>query len=506
LSGQLRAEGQSWAQIARSVQDQEHVNARVALRLAHGWTQEQVATRWNQQWPPREGSAGLTDKNISAWETWPQSGIQPSLKTLKRLAQLYQCDVGQLIEDADYRHLDEANHPREDGLNHVPVPAVRVPTARSAANFTQPLNQTVTLRDSQTPASQIEAIATLDTERPDKDLLAELADTSQEFGEWAATTEVSDAVIERYKDQIRCLARDFERAPPLPLLVETSQLCARVTSYIRSHQRPDQARELYLVAAQLYGLLAWMTGDLGSYRTADTHAWTAWVCADLAGHDGARAWVRATQAKLAYWDGRFGESAELARDGLRYRSVDAAPVILELFRGRALARAGDRSQAIQALHQTARRQDQVTASGLLGGIWDLSPARCHGLAAGVLTGLGDSREALAEAAQAVALSQATAPSRRNLFAEALFRSDLAAGHLGLHNLDGAAEALNPVLALPVEMRTEPVVQQVISLRHVLTRPAIAQAQLARDLGEQIGVYASEAPVNSGPPRQLPPVP
>src|ERR1700729_3949375 len=99
LSGQLRAEGQSWAQIARSVQGQEHVNARVALRLAHGWTPEQGATRWKQQWPPKEGSAGLTDKNISAWETWPQSGIQPSLKTLKRLAQLYQCDIGQLIED-----------------------------------------------------------------------------------------------------------------------------------------------------------------------------------------------------------------------------------------------------------------------------------------------------------------------------------------------------------------------------------------------------------------------
>jgi hypothetical protein len=124
----------------------------------------------------------------------------------------------------------------------------------------------------------------------------------------------------------------------------------------------------------------------------------------------------------------------------------------------------------------------------------------------VLSGLGDSREALAEAAQAVALSQASAPSQRNLFAEALFRSDLAAGHLDLHDLDGAAEALGPVLALPTEMRTEPVVQQIVSLQHILTRPAIAQAQLARDLGEQIGVYASEAPLGSSPPRQLPPAP
>jgi transcriptional regulator with XRE-family HTH domain len=477
LSAQLRAGGRSWADIGRVIEGQERVNARVALRLAHGWTQEQVASRWNEQWPPKVGGAGVTDKNISYWETWPQSGVEPSLKTLKRLAQLYQCDVGQLIEGGDHRHLDEANHQEDDDADR-----------------------------SQAPAAPPKALTHWGTNRPDKDLLAELADKSQDFGEWAAATEMSDAVIGRYKDQVRCLARDFECAPPLPVLTETNQLCDRVTGYIRSHQRPDQARELYLLAAQLYGLLAWITGDLGSYRAADTHAWTAWVCADLAGHDGARAWVRATQAKLAYWDGRFGESAELARDGLRHRTADAAPVILELFRGRALARAGDRSQAIQALHKSAHRQDQVTAPGLLGGIWDLSPARCHGLAAGVLSGLGDSRDALAEAAQAVALSQATAPSQRNVFAEALFRSDLAAGHLSLHDLDGAAEALRPVLALPAEMRTEPVVQQVISLRHILTRPAIVRAQLAQDLGEQIRVYASQAPVGSRPPRQLPPAP
>jgi transcriptional regulator with XRE-family HTH domain len=109
LSAQLRADGHSWAQVARVIQEQEQLNARVALRLAHGWTQEEVATRWNERWLPKNGSAGLTDKNISCWETWPHSGVEPSIKTLRRLAQLYQCDVGQLVEDGDYGHLDEAN-------------------------------------------------------------------------------------------------------------------------------------------------------------------------------------------------------------------------------------------------------------------------------------------------------------------------------------------------------------------------------------------------------------
>jgi transcriptional regulator with XRE-family HTH domain len=259
----------------------------VALRLAHGWTQEQVACCWNRQWPPKGGSAGVTDKNISSWETWPQSGVEPSLKTLKRLAQLYQCDIGQLIEDGDYRHLDEANHQEDDDADRLQSSAAHGLAALSAADVTQSPNQAVALRDSRPSDAQIEAPAMLGaqvgeradgmqaplealtywgTERSDKDLLADLTDRSQKFGEWAATTEVPDAVIGRYKDQVRCLARDFERAPPLPLLAETSQLCDRVTGYIRGHQRPDQARELYLLAAQLYGLLAWITGDLGRYR------------------------------------------------------------------------------------------------------------------------------------------------------------------------------------------------------------------------------------------------
>lgn len=121
LTAQFRDEGQSWAQIAERIQGQEHVNGRVALRLAHGWTQEEVATRWNDQWPPKDGSTGITDKNISYWETWPQSGYEPSLKTLKRLAQLYQCDVGQLVEDGDYRHLDQANRDADAELSGVPV-------------------------------------------------------------------------------------------------------------------------------------------------------------------------------------------------------------------------------------------------------------------------------------------------------------------------------------------------------------------------------------------------
>lgn len=111
LTDRLRAQGQTWAQIAARIRQEESVNGRVAMRLAHGLTQGQVARLWNEARPPVDGGPGLTDKNISYWETWPQSGHEPSLKTYKRLALLYQCDVGDLIDDGSYSHLDKARHP-----------------------------------------------------------------------------------------------------------------------------------------------------------------------------------------------------------------------------------------------------------------------------------------------------------------------------------------------------------------------------------------------------------
>lgn len=100
----LRAEGKSWVSVAEVLRRRFGVNARVALRYVHGWSQRQAADEWNKRWPDEL----KTFKMFSYWEMWPSStGHAPSFDNLTKLAELYECAVSDLLVDLpDFRHLD----------------------------------------------------------------------------------------------------------------------------------------------------------------------------------------------------------------------------------------------------------------------------------------------------------------------------------------------------------------------------------------------------------------
>ena len=327
-----------------------------------------------------------------------------------------------------------------------------------------------------------------------KSVMTAIAEESRDFGEWADTSNIGDATLEDYAAQVRQLARDYVHAAPYPLLLDARRLRDRVFARLRGHQPPSQTRDLYLLGAQVCGLLAWMSGDMNFYRAAGTHAWTAWVCAEHADHDGARAWVRVTQSKLAYWDARYLESAELAEDGLRYPSAGSGQVMLGLFRARALARLGRDDDAAGAL-AVARAGLGRAGPDEIGGLWGVSEARYHSMASNAHLWRRDPGQVLAEAREALRLFEATDSADRNYGAEAHTRVDQAQAHLLLSDLDGAGAALRPVLTLPPECRYEPITQELGHVRRALALPEFREAVIARELQDEIEAYCRDSIVH-----------
>ncbi|MEO6086605.1 MAG: hypothetical protein ABIQ18_26170 [Umezawaea sp.] len=66
-----------------------------------------------------------------------------------------------------------------------------------------------------------------------------------------------------------------------------------------------------------------MSIDLGHPELAEDHARAAWVCAERAGQNSLRAWVRATQHTAAYWQGDHLAAANYAERGLALRGGSA---------------------------------------------------------------------------------------------------------------------------------------------------------------------------------------
>jgi transcriptional regulator with XRE-family HTH domain len=106
LAAQLRAEGKTRAEIARALrhharrEEEFDLAPLKALRLAHGWTQHDAALEWTGLWP----ELPKTYKDFSNWETARHT---PGLDIFDKLAQLYSCDLADLLADRPgYRRRD----------------------------------------------------------------------------------------------------------------------------------------------------------------------------------------------------------------------------------------------------------------------------------------------------------------------------------------------------------------------------------------------------------------
>jgi len=322
-------------------------------------------------------------------------------------------------------------------------------------------------------------------------VLMGVADESARFLRDTEASRIGSLTLEQLEADLRWLARAYLNQPLGELFFPTVQLRDVAFALVERNRYPEQARYLYLITGQACLLLAQASKEFGSAAAAESHARTAWLCAELADHHDLRAWVRATQGMIAYWEGRPADSVRLVEDGQRFGAQGAVTVLLPSLQARAAGQLSDARTVTAALGAAADAGQQVQPDDLAGGIFGVPPGEQALFAAEARLGLGEGRQAEQHAQDAIASYQAVSP-------EDLFLGNLHAAQCALATalliqvqLEGMQQALRPFLDTPPQHRSMPLIRRVLTLdRGLLAHPSAATTPLASQLHDEITEFCA----------------
>jgi hypothetical protein len=195
-------------------------------------------------------------------------------------------------------------------------------------------------------------------------------------------------------------------------------------------------------------------------------------------------------AKIARWRHEYLRAADLAGQGLARSSPGPMRVQLACYEASASALAGDAARAWAAMARAEEALAGIPPGQMTLSPWSFPGERMAMFRLSVALGTGDPDGALA----AAAWDRGAAPGRpRNAAAVAQIRIGAAIAHLVNDALDGAAEQVAPVLALPPEFRIASVTGWLADLHGRLSAGRYARSPVAAGLRQQIREFTSAAP-------------
>jgi transcriptional regulator with XRE-family HTH domain len=487
LRTKMQEHGRSLDDVASEIRQLTGCSPLAAYRMALGWSQPEAVERCSEQAP-----ASVMDQPLlSRLEQFPAAGSRPpQAAQLTALAAVYGTKPLRLLTPQALERLDEreravlirCNAAFTDPTGNPPIQGV-VPSAIP----------TTTPRQRLIPAS-------VDLERQ----VEMAARKALRFAVTAEASNIGPETLDQLRAEVARLAVAYPvQALPILLsdLIDLQDVAFRL---LEGRQRPTVTAELYLLAGALSGMLAKASHDLGDPHSAITQARTAYVCADNAGHDGLRTWIRSLQSMIAYWAGWPNDAVRYARLATETaaRSTGTESVWLPAQEARAWAVLGNAEQVQQAIARAADARDRVQGDDLdeFGGIMTFTRQRQLYYAADTQIWLpGAEAQAERSATEAIDAYQAADPAERSFSDEAGAHADLALARVGMGELDGAAHALRPVLDLPPDQRIGGVVASAMRIHEALRAPRFRDASITRNIQLEIEEYA-QRPAAAALPR------
>jgi hypothetical protein len=293
------------------------------------------------------------------------------------------------------------------------------------------------------------------------------------------------------KDDVAHIAAIGETLPAVNVLGGLVELQESIFSVIeRGGHRVRDARDLFVAAAMTTAMLSRITQDLGRSHQALSLCRTVYVCADAAEHLALQAWARNEMSLISYRAGSARRALEFAESAVAIteKSKGSTRPWAWSLKARAAAMVQDEEQTRHAITQAREARDSMVPDDLdqIGGLFDFSSVRQTYYAAGALASLPDAgREAEREALEVVRHFESTPGSYAT---EAGARSELALARARSGEIEGAGEALRPVLALPPERRITGILDSVGRVQAALSTSVQRSSTAAIELKDEIETY------------------
>ncbi|MFC5804523.1 hypothetical protein [Streptomyces formicae] len=300
-------------------------------------------------------------------------------------------------------------------------------------------------------------------------------------------------------DEVARLAAAYPRVPLSEIWGDLAQSQDEAFRLLESGRtRPSQSRDLLFMAGALSFMMAKGSHDIGDPKAAMMQARTASFCARQAEHTGLTALVDGLKSLISYWANRPDDALHYAQQGAATAAVLQGTVTPWLYglQARAAALLGQEETVHTANQQARALRERIVPDELdaLGGIFTYPEIkqRYYTVEAAVLLGHGDARVASAAEDAVQGFSDPSDPDWA-FGDQAGAQCNLALVRLYGDDLDGAAEAVRPVLDLAPSHRNNGIVVSTDRVRAALTRGPVRDAVVARDLRAEIEMYQPARP-------------
>ncbi|MGH3696367.1 MAG: helix-turn-helix domain-containing protein [Pseudonocardiaceae bacterium] len=192
--------------------------------------------------------------------------------------------------------------------------------------------------------------------------LSDAATEALEFTQLTGLSAVGAGTLEHLESVVSDLNRAYLKDPPAEQFVVARVYRSRVDELIRGRHTLRELQALYVHAACLSELLAWLAYDLGNPRTAQAYALDCYAYADQAGHGELCGWAANTMASIAMLS-EYPESAvKAAMQGVvKVSTSHPLAVSLRAHAARAHARLGQREPCATLFAEAQQLRERLPA-------------------------------------------------------------------------------------------------------------------------------------------------